>query len=215
MLESSPLRRGRPRKGSLAHLTDRDAVLRAAATLFDKQGYVETTMQHIADRLRISKPTLYRHAASKSDILQHIINQWIDQSDQGLEEAMKVEDVAARIPLLVRQWTERAVANRAHLKVFMSDEQDMPPRAVRRYQEWSKKVYSVFRQMIVEGQEAGCYRHDVDPTVVTFSILGYILLLPRWLNGNGPMTPRAVADEFLKTLEGGLRPIISEEPDNG
>lgn len=203
--ETPELPRARPRKGSLAHVTDRDTVLQAAAVLFDRQGYVETTMQHIADRLRISKPTLYKHARSKSDILQLIITQWIDQSDQGLEAALELEDPAARIPMLVRDWTERAVANSAHLKVFLSDEQDMPLRAMRRYREWSKKVYALFRQMIVDGQNAGYYRGDADPTVATFAILGYILLLPRWLRANGRLAPRAVADEFLKTFEAGLR----------
>ena len=199
-------RRARPRKGSLAHLTDRDTVVEAAAFLFDRRGYVETTMQDIADRLHISKPTLYRHAKSKSDILQLIIDHWIDQSDQGLEEAALLAELGARIPFLVYDWTERAVANSAHLKVFLSSEQDMPPRAVRRYREWSDKAYSRFRDMVAEGQKAGTYHASADPTVTAFSILGFILLLPRWLKPNGRLTPAEVAGRFLDTLHRGLRP---------
>lgn len=214
-IEVEGVRKPRPRKGSGAHLADRAAVLRVAAQLFDRHGYVETTMDDIAKRLRISKPTLYRHAKSKSDILQLIINDWIDQSDHGLEEAMKLVDPSARIPFIVRDWTDRGVANSAHLKVFLSDEQDMPPRAVRRYREWSKKAYSMVREMVIEGQAAGHYRPDADPTVTTFSILGFILLLPRWLRATGRMKPRAVADEFLKTLTAGLAAAPPGEDDHG
>jgi AcrR family transcriptional regulator len=193
------------RKGSLAHLADQDRVLKAAAHLFDRHGYVETTMQDIADRLKISKPTLYKHAKSKSELLQLIINSWIDHSDRVLEEAAQMPDRPARIPSVVRQWTELAVGNSAHLKVFLSDEQDMPPRAIRRYKEWSDKVYGQFRQWIAEGQADGFYRKDADPTVTAFMILGFILLLPRWLKGDGRLSPQQVADEFLKTLQSGLQ----------
>src|SRR3546814_19163207 len=42
-----------------------DHVLRKAAVLFDKRGYVETTMADLADNLGISKPTLYTIAKGK------------------------------------------------------------------------------------------------------------------------------------------------------
>ncbi|MEO5598202.1 MAG: TetR/AcrR family transcriptional regulator [Novosphingobium sp.] len=205
MLEANGTRKPRPRKGSLAHLTDRNAVVKAAAVLFDRRGYVETTMQDIADRLKISKPTLYRHAKSKSDILQLIINHWIDQSDQALRDAANLPDVGERIPFIVRQWTHNAVTNSAHLKVFLSSEQDMPPKAVRRYREWSGKVYGLFRDMIAEGQSQGLYRAEADPTVAAFAILGFILLLPRWLSSSGRMSPAQVAEEYLKNWACGLQ----------
>lgn len=204
MLEANGTRKPRPRKGSLAHLTDRNAVVKAAAVLFDRRGYVETTMQDIADRLKISKPTLYRHAKSKSEILQLIINHWIDRSDQALDHAAQLPEVSERIPYIVRQWTHNAVANGPHLKVFLSSEQDMPPKAVRRYREWSGKVYSLFRDMIIEGQKDGIYRADADPTVSAFAILGFILLLPRWLSASGRMKPAEVAEEFLRNWAIGL-----------
>ena len=205
MLDANGPRKPRARKGSLAHLTDRDAVVKAAAVLFDRRGYVETTMQDIADRLKISKPTLYRHAKGKSEILQLIINHWIDRFDAALEQAADMADVAERIPYIVRQWTENAVSNSAHLKVFLSSEQDMPPKAVRRYREWSGKVYEQFRDMIVEGQQQGLYRAGADPTVAAFAVLGFILLLPRWLSASGRMTPAEVADEFLENWASGMR----------
>ncbi|MEP6786427.1 MAG: TetR/AcrR family transcriptional regulator [Sphingomonadales bacterium] len=197
-------RKARVLPGSWAHMTDRGTVVRAAAELFDRHGYAETTMQHVADVLHISKPTLYKHARSKSDILQLIIDEWIDQSDQGLESALKLENRSARIPRLVHEWTERAVANSAHLSVFLSDERDMPPQAVARYRAWSGKVYRTFRTMIEDGQATGDYRSDVDATVSAFGILGFILLLPRWLKSGGRLSPAQVADEFLKTLHDGL-----------
>lgn len=205
MLDANGTRKPRARKGSLAHLTDRDAVVKAAAVLFDRRGYVETTMQDIADRLKISKPTLYRHAKSKNEILQLIINHWIDRSDEALEQAGAMPDAADRIPYIVRQWTQNAVSNSAHLKVFLSSEQDMPPKAVRRYREWSGKVYDQFREMIIEGQKQGLYRADADPTVAAFSILGFILLLPRWLSSSGRLSPAEVADEFMKNWACGMQ----------
>src|SRR3546814_12451234 len=54
----------RPNGMKIAH------VLRPAAVLFDKRGYVETTMADLADNLGISKPTPYTIAKGKKKIKQ-------------------------------------------------------------------------------------------------------------------------------------------------
>ena len=47
----------------------REAVLRTAVALFLEQGYHRVTLNHVADRLNITKPALYNYFRSKDEIL--------------------------------------------------------------------------------------------------------------------------------------------------
>src|SRR3546814_19010931 len=55
-----------------------DHVLRKAAVLFDKRGYVETTMADLADNLGITKPTLYTIAKGKRPLLDAMVETWLN-----------------------------------------------------------------------------------------------------------------------------------------
>lgn len=50
-----------------------DAVLDAAAELMGAHGYAHTTMDQIAERVGISKPTLYQHFRSKNAIVEGVM----------------------------------------------------------------------------------------------------------------------------------------------
>ena len=60
---SHPLDRGQERA------IKRDAVLRAAAQLFNEFGYHATSLAMVAERLQVTKPTLYYYIKNKEEIL--------------------------------------------------------------------------------------------------------------------------------------------------
>ncbi|NAS25311.1 TetR family transcriptional regulator [Herbidospora sp. NEAU-GS84] len=58
----------------MARPTDtRDRILATARELFLEQGVRDTSLQHIADRLGITKPALYYHFSSRGDLLRTIV----------------------------------------------------------------------------------------------------------------------------------------------
>ena len=66
----------------------KERILEEALKLFAQSGYKGTSMNDIAARLGISKPALYKHYASKQEILDSIVNK-MNQMD--LERAQKYE----------------------------------------------------------------------------------------------------------------------------
>lgn len=189
----------------------RQEIARAAAQLFDVNGFTETTMQDIADHLNISKPTLYSHTKGKTQILEMIIDEWISASDLVLEEAIVHPDSHQRIEIVVKGFTRLAAVNTAHLKTFLTAEKNMPEAALTRYRTWSRKVFRTLRNFILDGQEQGYFRKDAHPTVTTFAILGYILLLPRWLDTSRGLGWEQVAQDYLRTLSLGLGILPQQE----
>lgn len=57
-----------------ARKSTREKIVEAAIDLFAEQGYTETTMRQIADRIGIRGSSIYHHFASKSEILTTILD---------------------------------------------------------------------------------------------------------------------------------------------
>lgn len=53
----------------------RFAILRTAAELFNERGFCETSLNELAKRLNVTKPSLYYYVKNKDDILLQILNQ--------------------------------------------------------------------------------------------------------------------------------------------
>src|ERR1700722_1699612 len=56
-----------------------EAVLHAAAQAFGENGYYRTSLDGIAERLGITKPTLYYYAASKDELIAAVVVRAIEQ----------------------------------------------------------------------------------------------------------------------------------------
>src|ERR1700710_2771788 len=83
------------RSGNITNAFDRDdqrnrkreAVLRAAASAFNRRGYANTSLDEIAAALGVSKPTLYQYFSSKQEILYRCHLLALDQGDAGIARA--------------------------------------------------------------------------------------------------------------------------------
>src|SRR5262245_40107714 len=71
---------GRPRQ--LRALRTREAVVAAAASVFDRQGFAATRLEEIALAADVTKGALYFHFPSKSAIAAAVIDQHHDQCAQ-------------------------------------------------------------------------------------------------------------------------------------
>ena len=65
----------------------RNQILRAALKRFADAGYAATSVQHIVDDARVSKPALYYHFADKAGLFQALVHEAHDQRYRILREA--------------------------------------------------------------------------------------------------------------------------------
>lgn len=70
----------------------RDRILEAARELFSAHTYRASTMREIAVRLGITKPSLYHHFASKSEILEHLVRTPIAALAAAVDAAEGIAD---------------------------------------------------------------------------------------------------------------------------
>src|SRR5213593_1694162 len=91
----------------------RDQVLRTAADLFRERGYRATTLDHIAARLGMAKPSLYTYFHAKEEMLAAISRQTIETFTRELslvlDSGLSTEDKLRRV---VRDHVRFVIANR-------------------------------------------------------------------------------------------------------
>ena len=64
----------------------RNAVLQTAAQLFNERGFHATSLDDIAERLNVTKPTLYYYVESKDQILLECVRTALDLMRSGIAE---------------------------------------------------------------------------------------------------------------------------------
>src|SRR5207247_9845279 len=80
----------------------RQEILRAAARLFQQQGYDATSMNDVAAALKLSKGGLYHHFQSKDEILFDLMNHAMDITEERVINPVKaIADPEERLRILI------------------------------------------------------------------------------------------------------------------
>lgn len=181
-----------------------EVILDAAAELFEERGFQNATMQDLADRLGIAKPTVYAHAKGKTEILEGIFERVLRDVDARVARAREEDTPAQQLQYLIISLTEAGSQLRAQYKVFFADERELPSRLVRYYRRWSAETLGQIREVIREGQRRGELEADVDPTVAAFALIGLANWTARWFDPDGRLSIEEVAAAHWRILSSGL-----------
>src|SRR5262245_65681045 len=110
-----------------------ESILQAAASCFGEQGYRATTLETVAERLGLSRVTLYRYCPSKEELLIRVFERSIAIFQRGLQQIC-AQDVPAEEKLrqIIRHQIHLMAEHRNFLSVFFSEEGNLPPEMARR-----------------------------------------------------------------------------------
>ena len=88
----------------------KERILRIALELFARNGYLETSMNDIAGQLGFTKAALYKHYASKQEILEQIVER-MNKMTMSARKSMKCRrrnQTALRKPICIHQFRRSA-----------------------------------------------------------------------------------------------------------
>lgn len=183
-----------------ATIEPRQEILRAAARLFQQQGYDATSMNDVAAALKLSKGGLYHHFQSKDEILFHIMSHAMDITEERvINAARRVEGAEERLRTLIRLHIEVVLSEEDREITVMLHENHPLPAAFRRKINARKKDYVHFvENLIGDVQRRRNSSSQVLPRAAAFALLGMINWIYQWYKPDGELTGNLIVRQYTE-----------------
>lgn len=181
----------------------RDAVLRTAAQMFNEKGFHATSLDEVAERLHITKPTLYYYVKNKDDILFQCVSRGLALLQDAIG-AVGQSGGSAKDKLFaaMRQYAE-IVTMDFGMCLIRVGEDPLPVASREKLRSMKRALDLEFRQLIEEGIAEGSLA-PCDPKMAAFTVAGALSWIGRWYSPDGPMSPDDIATEVIKLLAFGV-----------
>ncbi len=181
----------------------RQAVLSAAAQLFNERGFHATSLDDIAARLGVSKPTLYYYVKNKEEILLGCVRQGLQLMLGGIEASRSAGGTALDQLTACMQVYARIVTQDFGMCLIRVGEEQISAANRAELRRIKAEIDHEFRRLVVLGVEEGSLA-PCDPKMTAFVIGGALSWIGRWYQPGGEYSPQQVAEHCLRTLLGGV-----------
>lgn len=181
----------------------RDAVLLTAAEVFNERGFHGSTLDEVAERLHITKPTLYYYVKNKEEILFEISRIGMSQiRDVAAATAAGEGSVVARLIGFMRQYAEIITTEFGMCAIRvgpdpLDDEHRDVIHALR--DEIDQSLRRVIAAGVADGSLVEC-----DPKLASITLLGSLSSIAYWYRPDGALSRADVAERCIALIAFGL-----------
>jgi len=181
----------------------RQEILRAAARLFQQQGYDGTSMNDVAAALKLSKGGLYHHFQSKDEILFDLMSHAMDITEQRvIAPAKTIADPEERLRAVIRLHIGVVMSDREReITVMLHENHPLSP-ALRRRINARKKDYVHFLENLIAEVQSKNQRNgakgNVTPRAAAFALLGMINWIYQWYHPEGSLQEESLAQQYTQ-----------------
>lgn len=161
-----------------AELTRR-AILRAALTLFSKNGYSNTRLEDIAACAGVTRGAIYWHFENKAALYCALINEANNRGDTVIEQAIKAGGSFKEIfkKIMVAQWLlleEDEIYRDTYMLVVLNTEGSQELKECRiKFLENAKQLIEAITAYMRIGIESGQLKNDKKPMELALAYLAY------------------------------------------
>jgi AcrR family transcriptional regulator len=170
---------GRPREAATE-----DAIIDAALSLLDEQCYSEITIEKIASRAGVGKPTIYRRWKTKADVVLHAYAMRVANRGNPVPPS---DDALSDLQMFLERLfavTNHPVNMRA-VRCFIAESQYDEEFRAKFFEQFLAKRRAALKAILVHGQTLGQIRTDLDLEVACDLLYG--AFSARLINGILPL----------------------------
>ncbi len=163
----------------------RERILQEAVTLFYERGFTATTLDDIAHELGVTKPFIYTHFRSKTDLLAAICLPTIQMSRDAAMNAVRGEGTAsARLERLIMDLTRVVLVRQPNIAVYFREEKSLEPAALDALNVLRREFNALLSQLLREGTESGEFNVP-DASIAALAMGGMISWAYTWHRPGG------------------------------
>lgn len=176
-----------------------DAIRFHGVRLMRERGYEAMTMRDLADAVGIRAPSLYKHVASKQELLAGILLGLIRAMSAGLDEALAAApgDPPARLDAFVRFHVAFHIENRDATFVCFGEYRSLEPGQRRAFVDLRDAYQARVEMLITDGCAAGVF-HVPDLKVATYGLIAMLTDVHRWYRDAGPHPRPVLIGHFVR-----------------
>lgn len=189
-----------PRRDILA-----SEVLDKAAALFSERGFAATNLQDIAERVGLSRTSIYHYFESKDVLLHELVRGVTKQATQIFDHLDDQADMAppAKVHEAALRLVHWVADPKTHFKLVDRCEHELPAAIATVHRQAKRRVLYGMKDLIDAGVLAGEFR-AVDSRVAAFAIIGMCNWTAWWFVSGGERSidevARGIADQAVASL---------------
>ncbi len=187
-------------------------ILDAAAEIFERHGYANSSVQQIADAVGLLKGSLYYYIESKEDLLFRVLADVHDGARGIIEQVTKLDaPPIGRLRQYVRCHIEYNASRLTQIAVYHHDGKMLSEdRQAAIHQQ--RKVYESFLIALIQEAQAN---REIDPALsprlLTNGILGAINWIYTWYKPGGTVSPAQLGEVYGSVLAEGVLGIAAPD----
>ena len=181
----------------------RQAVLQAAAELFNERGFHATSLDDVAARLNVSKPTLYYYVRSKEEILLQCVNKGLQMAREGIGESRRAGGQPIDQLIACMRVYGTIVTMDFGMCIIRVGEEGLSAEGRKELRQLKAGIDHEFRRLVAECVEQGALV-PCDPKLTAFAIAGALSWIAHWYRPGGAYSREEVVEQCVSTLLNGV-----------
>jgi AcrR family transcriptional regulator len=174
----------------------RERILEEAVKLFYERGFTGTTLDDIAAELGVTKPFIYTHFRSKTDLLAAICTPTIELSLDAVTRGAKGSgSPTERLHRAIVDFTQVVLSRQANIAIYFREEKNLSPEALGEINTLRKRFDRVLSKLLADGVAAGEFDLK-DVSLAALAIGGMISWAYTWHRPEGRLPLEAICERM-------------------
>ena len=180
----------------------RERTIGAAAELFYQNGYDNTTLDAVAERLGVTKPFIYANFGSKSELLAEICARSVAPAQQALDSVLARDASPIEILTLFGQrYVTAVLENQKNIAVYVREEKNLEPADARRVGTMRREFFASMAALLEKGRLSGDFA-IADARMAALAIGGAVTWTTFWYRTDGQLSLAEIADSLTRSILG-------------
>lgn len=185
-----------------------------ACDLFYEMGYESTTLDAIAQRLKVTKPYLYKHYANKRELLYDICRTGIALSLEAVTASCSQgRSCSEKLQGLAESVLEVIFEHQKFIVVYTREEKNLQPDEAREIRDQRKLFDHQLAELLREGDQAGEFQVS-DPLLTANTIGGVVTWIALWYSPDGKRSKLEILTHTLEMISKVVTPKTPLHPLN-
>lgn len=183
-----------------------ERILKAAAKLFARQGFRQSTVAQVAREAGVADGTIYLYFKSKDDILIHHFDTRTRQVFERFRKAVdRGRSGVEKLRNLIRAHLEEFQRDPDMAIIYQVETRKMNRRAEAQIRHMAKMYQDVIAEIVEQGQQEGSVRTDLYVGLVKRFIIGAVdEVIGAWLHSGRTYDLAAMADPLVDLFIRGI-----------